>query len=89
VTPKLDLNGAYYAYRQNSFATGAHSGCSDASNSGCSGTLNAESFVSTYKVTSHMQVYGGIMRSAVEAGLAAGYLSTVNVNTMTGVQFTF
>ncbi len=63
LTPKLDLSGAYYTYRQNSFATGAHLGCSDASSSGCSGAFNAESFVSTYKVSNHFELYGGVMRS--------------------------
>ena len=89
VTPKLTLTGTYYAYNQNSYATGNNFGCSNSSNPKCSGTLDAESIVAIYKLTKRMDVYGGIMRSAVQNGLASGYLNTSNLNTMAGGRYTF
>jgi predicted porin len=89
LTPKLDLTGAYYRYEQNSFATGANRGCHSAVSSGCSGAFNAESFAAVYKWSSHVDVYGGFMRSAVDDGLASGYLATANLNTVVGVRVTF
>jgi len=88
-TPKLDLTGAYYAYKQNSYATGAHLGCSTAVSSGCSGSFNAESLAAVYKLTGHADLYGGFMRSAVDNGLASGYLSPSNITSMVGVRFKF
>jgi len=46
LSPSLDLLAAYYGYKQNSFATGAHAGCSDNSSGGCSGTENSFSWCS-------------------------------------------
>lgn len=89
LTSKLDLTGAYYLYEQNSFATGANRGCHSAVSSGCSGAFNAESFAAVYKWTSHTNFYGGVMRSAVDDGLANGYLATSNINTVVGVRVTF
>lgn len=89
LTPKLDLTGAYYLYEQNSFATGANRGCHSAVSSGCSGAFNAESFATVYKWSNHTDFYGGVMRSAVDDGLANGYLATSNINTMVGVRVTF
>ncbi len=48
-TPDLDLLGAYYAYKQNSFATGANAGCSGTQSSGRSGTESAVSLVLDYR----------------------------------------
>src|SRR5258705_3325855 len=58
-TPDLDLLGAYYGYKQNSFATGANAGCSGTQSSGCSGTENAVSLVdrkSTRLNSSHLGI---------------------------------
>jgi len=86
MTSQLNLTGAYYGYNQNSFAA---IGCSDTSNSKCSGTLNAASLVATYNVMQHLDIYSGIMWSGVHNGLASGYLQNNTVSTMVGARFTF
>lgn len=87
ITPKLDLTGAYYGYRQNSFAG---NGCSNNSNSACSGTLNAYSIAATYNLMKHVDVYAGAMYSGVKDGLANGYLNaTSTLSTMVGGRYVF
>jgi predicted porin len=86
VTPKLELTGTYYGYSQNSYYG---NGCADASHSSCSGTFDAESFVATYRLTRHWDIYGGAMWSQVHDGLANGYLYTSTVTAMIGGRFIF
>ena len=90
ITPQLELTGAYYGYKQNSYATGADAGCSSATvSSKCSGSLNAVSAVLDYRLTKRFDVYGGLMWSEVSGGLANGYLNTSNVDPTVGVRYTF
>src|SRR5580704_4995217 len=51
ITPDLDVIGAWYAYNQNSFATGANAGCCTTVNSGCSATENDGSLLYDYRLT--------------------------------------
>src|SRR6266853_285320 len=44
-TPQLDLAAAFYGYKQDSFATGANTGCSDNRSSGCRGTESSVSLL--------------------------------------------
>jgi predicted porin len=74
ITPALDITGAYYHEWQNSFATGANAGCSDARASQCSGTLDAVSFAVDWRFARHMDMYAGVMWSQVQNGLANGFL---------------
>lgn len=88
-TPKLSMTGTYYAYSQNSYATDKSSGCSNDTSSACAGTLDAISLTGVYNLFKHLDLYAGIMRSAVRNGLASGYLYRSNVNTMIGGRFIF
>lgn len=86
---KLELIGAYYGYRQNSYATGSHAGCTDASNGGCSGTENVVSFSADYHFTKRFDMFIGAMYSSVSDGLANGYLNSNNIDPTLGVRFQF
>jgi predicted porin len=86
---KLELIGAYYGYHQNSYATGSHLGCTDASNGSCSGTENVVSFSADYHFTKRFDMFIGAMYSSVSDGLANGYLNTNNIDPTLGVRFQF
>jgi predicted porin len=89
VTPDLELTGAYYGYKQNSFANGANTGCTTVKNSGCSGTENAGSLLADYRLGKRFDVYFGGMWSGVQDGLANGYINKDNIATTLGVRFKF
>jgi predicted porin len=89
LTPDFEATVAYYGYKQNSFATGAHAGCADISNSGCSGNLNAASLLLDYKLTKRFDIYGGTFWNEVTNGLANGYYARNNVATTFGARFKF
>jgi len=89
LSSQLDLLFAYYGYKQNSFATGAHAGCSDNSNSGCSGRENAFSAVLDYKFSKRFDGYLGTFYTSVDDGLSNGFLNTSTLTTTTGIRFKF
>jgi predicted porin len=89
ITKDLDFVAAYYGYNQNSYATGAHAGCTDNSNSACSGTEAAVSGLFDYRLSRRFDVYFGSMWSGVRNGLANGYYATNNIATTAGVRFKF
>ena len=74
IMPALDITGAYYHQWQNSFATGANAGCTDARATQCSGTLDMVSLVLDWRFAKHMDVYAGVAWSQVQNGLASGFL---------------
>ncbi len=78
VRPDLDLSLAYYHEHQNSFVIGNGSNptgtCSNVSSAGCSGSLDAVSFVADWRFAKHFDAYAGIMWSQVQNGLANGFL---------------
>jgi len=78
VRPDLDLSLAYYHENQNSFVIGNGSNptgtCSNVSSAGCSGSLDAVSFVADWRFAKHFDAYAGIMWSQVQNGLANGFL---------------
>jgi predicted porin len=78
VRPDLDLTLAYYHQNQNSFIIGNGTNptgtCTTAVSSGCSGSLDAVSFVADYRFARHFDAYAGIMWSQVQNGLANGFL---------------
>jgi predicted porin len=78
VRPDLDVALAYYHENQNSFIIGNGTNptgtCSDARSGGCSGQLDAVSFVVDYRFAKHFDAYAGIMWSQVQNGLANGFL---------------
>jgi predicted porin len=84
-TRDLDLTLAYYHEEQNSFIVGNGSNptgsCNTAVSSGCSGQLDAVSFVADWRFAKHFDSYAGIMWSQVSNGLANGFLlATPGVN---------
>jgi predicted porin len=78
VRPDLDLALAYYHENQNSFVIGNGSNptgtCDTVASAGCSGSLDAVSFVADYRFAKHFDAYAGIMWSQVKNGLANGFL---------------
>ena len=47
--------------------------CSSAISAGCSGTLDAVSFVADWRFARHFDAYAGVMWSQVQNGLANGF----------------
>ena len=84
-----DLAFGYYAYRQNSYATGPHAGCSTAADSGCSGTQEAVSLATDYRLSKRFDTYVGAMYTEVKNGLASGFLHRSMVASTVGLRFTF
>jgi predicted porin len=74
IMPSLDIAGAYYHEWQNSFATGANAGCTDARASQCSGTIDAVSLVVDWRFARHVDAYAGVMWTQAQNGLASGFL---------------
>jgi predicted porin len=90
VLPELDLVGAYYGYKQNSYGIGASAGCSTSVAGTCSGTEDVISFDADYRLSKRFDAYAGVMYSGVHDGLANGYLfHTTDITTTTGVRFKF
>jgi predicted porin len=77
VRSDLDLAVAYYHESQNSFIVGNGTNptgtCNTAVSSGCSGSLDAVSFVADWRFARHFDAYAGIMWSQVQNGLANGF----------------
>ncbi|WP_213742176.1 porin [Bradyrhizobium sp. dw_411] len=80
VRSDLDLSVAYYHELQNSFIIGNGSNptgtCNTVVSAGCSGTLDAVSFVADWRFAKHFDFYAGVMWSQVQNGLANGFLLT-------------
>jgi predicted porin len=77
-TRDIDLTLAYYHESQNSFIIGNGSNptgtCNNASSAGCSGQLDAVSFVADWRFARHFDAYAGVMWSQVQNGLVNGFL---------------
>ena len=86
VTPSLDVSGAYYQFRQNSYNA---NGCSDTSSGSCSGVYHGASFVADYKLSLRFDVYGGVNYSRAVDGMASGFLNDRNWTSMLGIRFVF
>jgi predicted porin len=80
VRTDLDLFVAYYHEIQNSFIIGNGTNptgtCNTVVSAGCSGTLDAVSFVADWRFAKHFDAYAGVMWSQVQNGLANGFLLT-------------
>ena len=84
-TKDIDLTVAYYHESQNSFIVGNGTNptgtCSSSISSGCSGQLDAVSFVADWRFARHMDVFAGVMWSQAQNGLINGFV----LNTVPGV----
>ncbi len=89
VTAKLALWVAYYNIHQNSYATGANTGCSSSVAGSCSGKLQAFSAAAIYGLNKYADLYAGFMASNVTNGLASGYLFTSEFAPTGGVRLKF
>jgi predicted porin len=90
VIPELDLVGAYYGYKQNSYGTGANAGCTTNKAATCSGTEDVISFDADYRLTKRFDAFVGAMYSGVHDGLANGFIfHTTDLTTTVGVRFKF
>jgi predicted porin len=78
VTPTLDIVGAYYGERQNSFvnSTNPTGTCTTSISAACSGSLDAASFVVDWRFARQFDLYAGIMYSQKTGGFANGYILT-------------
>ena len=80
VRSDLDLTFAYYHENQNSFIIGNGTNptgtCSDTRSAGCSGQLDAVSFIVDYHFAKHVDAYAGVMWQQAQNGLASGFLLT-------------
>ena len=90
ITPSVELTGAYYGYKQNSYGTGANAGCSTNIAGTCSGTEDDISFDGIWHMSKRFDTYAGVMYTGVHDGLANGYVfHTTDVTTTVGVRFKF
>jgi predicted porin len=90
ITPSVELTGAYYGYKQNSFGSGANAGCSTKIAGTCSGTLDDISVDGIWHVSKRFDSYAGVMYTGVHDGLANGYLfHTTDITSTAGVRFKF
>jgi predicted porin len=86
VTPKLDIAGAIYHYRQDAYAA---NGCATAIAASCSGEEWVFSLSGIYHLTSYLDGYAGVMHSAVSGGLDYGYLHDNTADPTVGLRLRF
>jgi predicted porin len=89
VSQDIDLVGAYYHLSQNTFATGANTGCHTTVSAQCAGTEDAFSFSVDWKFAKKFDAYAGLMYSRVTNGLASGFLFRNTVDPTAGLRFRF
>jgi predicted porin len=90
ITSNLDVGGAYYRYNQNDYNTSACTGSGvNTSSSKCAGTQNAVSAMIDYRLLKRLDVYGGVMYSQVNGGLASGFLHDRNITPTIGMRIQF
>jgi hypothetical protein len=92
VTDKLDVIAGFYHYTQNSYygtATTGHLPCAGSEHAQCAGTFNAISGVIDWQFAPKWDLYGGLMFSKVNSGLANGYIERNNIDPTVGVRFRF
>lgn len=85
-TPRFYLAAAYYGYHQNSYASGAHAGCSSTVSNGCSGSESGLGVLGAYSFSPHFEVYLGSVWTDVQNGLASGYLYDATVTSTVGAR---
>jgi predicted porin len=94
LSPKWEINGAYYRYDQNNYgATGYKgwtAGCSSTASALCSGSENFVSVDTIYHATKRFDLYAGAMWNQVQGGLAAGFaFATATIDPTIGFRYNF
>ena len=87
--PRFELTAAYYGIKQNSYASGANTGCTTNKAGSCSGTENVYSVAGVLHMSRRFDSYAGVMYSQVSDGLSNGFLNTSTVVPTIGVRFKF
>lgn len=87
--PRFELTAAYYGIKQNSYASGADTGCTTNIAGSCSGTENVYSVAGVLHMSRRFDGYAGVMYSQVSNGLSNGFLNTSTVAPTIGVRFKF
>jgi predicted porin len=89
--PRTDITLAYYHVRQNTFNNDGTCAAKlqNAHGAGCGGTLDAVSAYVDYHFNKRFDVYGGMLVSNVEGGLANGYNYYTNFAPSAGVRYSF
>ena len=91
VTENLDVIGAYYHYIQNNFF-GTPTGpapCFGREHPQCAGTFDGISAAVDWRFAPKWDLYGGIMFTQVNGGLAFGFLQSSNIAPTVGLRFRF
>jgi len=83
--------GAYYHVKQNAFlgTVSAPAAGTIQTKANSAGSYNDGSFVIGYRFTKHLDVYIGINYSALDGGLASGYLNDNQTTVVTGMRLSF
>jgi predicted porin len=90
ILSNLDIGGAYYHYNQNDYNSSPCTGSGvNTSSSKCAGTQDAVSAALYYRLLKRLDVYGGVMYSRVNGGLASGYLHANNIAPTVGLRLQF
>jgi predicted porin len=89
VTPKFEVDAAGYLLHQNSYATGANTGCDDTRNGSCSGDQYVISAMADYHFSKKFDLYAGVMYSDALNGLGSGFLHNNNVSPSVGARYSF
>jgi predicted porin len=103
VLPTLDLIGAYYHVWQNDYLGSTQTAASCAPNTGhsggialvgtasskCAGTEQAISGLIDWRPVKRIDIYGGVMYSTWNGGLASGALASNNLAGTAGIRFSF
>ena len=90
ILSNVDIGGAYYHYNQNDYDKSACTGGGvNTSSSKCAGTQNAVSVAIDYRLLKRLDVYGGLMYSEVNGGLASGYLHANKIAPTIGLRLQF
>jgi predicted porin len=90
ILSNLDIGGAYYRYNQNDYNSSPCTGSGvNTSSSKCAGTQDAVSAMIDYRLLKRLDIYGGVMYSRVNGGLASGYLHANNIAPTVGLRLQF
>jgi predicted porin len=87
----LSFTGAYYHVEQNAFTgtVSAPAAGTIQTKANAAGAYNDGSFVAGYQFNKHFGVYTGVNYSALEGGLASGFLNDNQTTVVTGIRLSF